>query len=138
MIMLLPVRVAGVLLLALALLNVFVPKRFGWKEELAKVSLLNRQIFQVHAFFIVLTLVMMGVLSLFFAPALLSPSPLSRLVLGGLALFWLVRLIIQWCVYDSSLWHRNPFNTFMHFAFTLLWIIFIAVYGTALWLQLYP
>jgi hypothetical protein len=134
--MLLPVRIAGACLLALAVLNIFVPGRFGWKEELSRVSLLNRQIFRVHAFFIILCIVLMGALSLCFAPALLAPSPLSRLVLGGLSLFWLVRLFCQWFVYDPSLWRGNRFNTFMHCFFTLLWSYFAAVYGIACWLQL--
>jgi hypothetical protein len=130
------VRLSGAFLLILASLNLLLPMHLEWKNDLAKLSLINRQIFLVHAFFIVLILVMMSVLSLFFAPALLDPSPLSRLALGGLTLFWLTRLVIQWFVYDASLWRGNRFNTFMHISFTLLWCFFTAVYGSSLWLQL--
>ena len=52
-------RAAGVLLLTLASVHVFFPRRFRWREELARLSTLNRQIFQVHVLFIVLILVMM-------------------------------------------------------------------------------
>ena len=130
------IKIAGALLLVLAFVNLFLPGRLDWKHDLAKLSLINRQIFRVHAFFIVLILVLMGLLSAFFAPALLSPSPLSRLVLGGLALFWFARLITQWFVYDASLWRGNRFNTWLHVIFSLLWLYLTAVYAAALWLQL--
>ena len=38
----------------------FFPRQFRWREELARLSLLNRQIFLVHTFFIVLVVTMMG------------------------------------------------------------------------------
>ena len=96
-------------------------------------SLLNRQIFIVHCLFIVLTLWMMGVLSLVFTDALLQPTALSRPILAGLALFWLVRLIVQWTVYDKALWRGNRFNAVVHILFTGLWSYYILVFGSALW-----
>ncbi|MEO6323364.1 MAG: hypothetical protein ABIT01_00650 [Thermoanaerobaculia bacterium] len=136
MTLLLHLRITGVLLLALATLHFALPKRLGWDEDLARLTLVNRQIFLVHTFFIVLVLVMMGVLSLFFGPVLVAPTPLARLVLGGLTLFWLIRLVMQWLVYDPSLWRGDRFNTRVHYAFTALWIYFSTVYGAAFWAQL--
>ena len=40
----------------LVVVNLFVPRRFHWREELARLSLLNRQIFQAHSIFLVLML----------------------------------------------------------------------------------
>jgi hypothetical protein len=128
-------RVAGVLLLLLAALHPFMPARFRWKEELARLSLLNRQIFLVHVFFIGLVLVMMGALCAFAPELLVARGPLARLVLGAFAFFWLARLATQWLVYDRSLWRGQPFNTFVHGAFTLLWLYLVAVYGSLFWLQ---
>ena len=53
-------RITGALLLGLAAAHVAFPRRLHWKEELARLSPLNRQIFLVHCLFIVLMLVMMG------------------------------------------------------------------------------
>ncbi len=131
-------RFAGALLLALAAMHVFLPKRLKWNEELARLSLLNRQIFHVHTFFVVLVVALMGVLSLLFAAVLVEPSPLARLVLAGLTLFWVLRLGIQWLVYDASLWRGNRFNTVAHVAFTALWAYLSVVYGMAFWAQLKP
>lgn len=130
-------RIVGTLLLVLAAINVFViPKRFGWKDELPKLSLLTRQVFVVHCLFIVLILVLMGVLALGFTETLLDSTPLAKVVLAGLALFWLVRLFVQWFVYDWALWRGKPFYTVMHMVFTGLWLYASTVFGWAWWLQM--
>jgi hypothetical protein len=129
-------RIAGGLLIGLSLLHVFFPRRFHWREELPRLSLLNRQVFQVHCFFIAVIVLMLGVLSLFFANALLEAGNLARIVLAGIIIFWLLRLIVQFFFYDASLWRGNRFHTFMHVALTLLWVYLLVVYGAALKVQL--
>lgn len=121
-------RIAGGLQLALALLHLAFPRRFQWKEELARLSPLNRQIFLVHTFFICVVLVLIGALSLFAPGALLEPTRLSRLVLGGFAAFWGLRLLCQWFVYDPALWRGQALNTAVHILFSLLWLYLTAVY----------
>ncbi len=125
-------RIAGALQIALALLHLVFPRRFQWKEELARLSPLNRQIFLVHTFFICLVLVMIGSLSLLAPSALLEPTRLSCLVLGGFTTFWGLRLFCQWFVYDPALWRGQPFNTVVHVLSSLLWLYFTAVYFGAL------
>ncbi|MCB9867663.1 MAG: hypothetical protein H6816_13640 [Phycisphaerales bacterium] len=125
------VRIAGALTLALALLNLTFPRRFGWRQELQRLNLLTRQVFIVHALFIILVLVMIGVLSLVYADTLLAPSMLARLVLIGLAVFWMVRLIVQLFVYDRRLWLGDRFNTTMHVMFTCLWSYLLFTYVNA-------
>lgn len=60
--LLLNLRVIGVILAVLVIVNLFVPARFGWRAELARVSLLNRQIFQAHSVFLILTLALLSAL----------------------------------------------------------------------------
>jgi hypothetical protein len=124
-------RIIGGLLLLLAMLNVFIPKRFGWGEELQRLTLFTRQVFIVHCFFIILTLTMMGLLTLVFAPALLQPAPLTSAILGGLAIFWLTRLVIQFFFYSPALWRSNRFNTAMHIVFSCAWVYFATVFTCA-------
>jgi hypothetical protein len=125
-------RLGGIFLLGLFVLNFFVPRKFNWAEELPRLSLLNRRIFQVHAIFIALMLLLMGLLLLLLPEALLAPQPLARAVCGGLALFWLVRLWMQWFLYDAELWRGKRFETAMHFTFTGLWIFLTATLSAAL------
>ncbi|MEA2735412.1 MAG: hypothetical protein QOE14_1863 [Humisphaera sp.] len=125
-------RIVGVLLLALIALNFYVPRRFNWKTELASLSLVNRQIFQVHAGFICVILTMFAVLVLFFTRDLLEPTRLARAVLAALAIFWFVRLLTQWFVYDRSLWRGRRFETIVHLVFTGVWTYFSATFAYAL------
>lgn len=126
-------RIAGILLLLLAAVNLYVPKRFAWAEELPRLSLLNRQIFVVHAAFIVLMILLMAALTLALPGDLMAPSRLSRALLAGMGLFWIVRLLVQWFVYDSRIWRGHRFYTVMHYVFTALWIYFSATFAFALW-----
>jgi len=129
-------RVVGVLLLALVALNLYVPRRFNWRGELATLSLLNRQIFQVHAAFICVILVMFAALALLYPRELLEPTPLARAILAGLAAFWLLRLLTQWFVYDPRLWRGRRFETIVHLVFTGVWTYFAATFAAALCVNL--
>ena len=125
-------RILGALFVLLGFAHAGFGRRLNWKSDLAKLSLVNRQIFQVHTFYIALLLVMLGYLSLFYAEALLEPGPLSRAILGGMTLLWASRLYAQWFVYDKSLWRGDRFNTAVHYFFTLFWTYAAVVDGLAL------
>ena len=124
-------RIIGALLILLGVAHFAFPKRFGWKDELARLSLLTRQIFWVHTFFIALTLVLMGSITALYAKALLEPGPVNRAVLAGAAVFWTCRLFVQFFVYDPKLWKGNVFNTWMHVLFSCFWIYLVATYSIA-------
>jgi hypothetical protein len=128
-------RIAGAILLLLALSHVGFSKRFHWDQELPRLSLLNRQVFVVHTFFIALVVTFMGILSLVFPETLVERSQLARIVLAGLALFWATRLVFQWFVYDRALWRGRRFETLVHFTFTVIWMYLTSVYAWALWKQ---
>jgi hypothetical protein len=128
-------KIVGALLILLALAHLTFAKRFNWKTETERMSLLNRQIFYVHCFFISLVLVFMGALSLFSTRLLLQPGELNKLVLIALIVFWSARLFIQFFVYDARLWKDNRFNTAMHVLFSAFWAYCVATFGMALWRQ---
>jgi hypothetical protein len=125
-------KVVGALLVALGLAHSLFGRYFKWKQELAPLSLLTRQIFQVHGFFIALVVAMIGACSLFYTTALLASGALSRVVLTGFLVFWLSRLVIQLFVYDPAIWRGRRFYTFMHVVFTIFWIYVVLTYGNAL------
>lgn len=128
-------KLIGLSMMVLGLLHVYFGKRFGWKEEFQRVSLLSRQIFYVHCFFIVLIEEMLGALALFFTDTLLEPTALGRLLLTGIVIFWGCRLVFQFVVYDPSLWRGHRFNTCVHILFSLLWCYYVGIFGWALWHQ---
>jgi hypothetical protein len=125
-------KAAGVLLILLALLHVVFPKHFHWREELARLSLLNRQVMVVHTFFIGLIVFLMGLLCLT-SSAGLAGTPLGKRVALGLAVFWLVRLLVQFFGYSSELWRGKRFETAVHVVFSALWTYLTAVFAWVAW-----
>jgi len=126
-------RIVGLVMAGLVIVNVFVPRRFHWREELARLSLLNRQIFEAHAIFLVLTLALFSALLLTSSDALLEPTRLSRAILIGLTIFWTLRMVMQWAFYSPAIWRGHRFNTTMHYVFSVLWIYVATVFAAALW-----
>src|SRR5258706_6007528 len=70
-------RIVGICLLLLVVLNTLMPRYFKWGADLAQLSLLTRQVFIVHALFICLILLFIGVGALVFTPLLLDRTPLA-------------------------------------------------------------
>ena len=125
-------KIAGVLLIGLALLHIGFPRRFQRNAELAGLSLLSRQIMYVHTLFVALTILLIGVLCVSSAGDLVNTT-LGRRVCLGLALFWLTRLVIQFFGYSSELWRGKVFETVIHIAFSVFWVYLTATFVLA-WL----
>lgn len=125
-------QIVGCFLVLLGLSHAFMNRYFGWAKELAGISLLTRQIFYVHAFFVALGVTLGGLVSLAFPTQLLSATPLNRAILAAMAFFWFCRLLAQFFVYDAALWRGNPARTRIHVAFSLLWFYVTTIYGLAL------
>lgn len=125
-------RIVGLMMAGLVVVNAFVPRRFHWREEMARLSLLNRQIFEAHAIFLVLTLALFSALLLTCSDALLEPTRLSRAILIGLTIFWTLRMVMQWGFYSSAIWRGHPFNMTMHYVFSAVWVYVTTVFAAAL------
>ena len=128
----LQLKVAGALLVSLGLAHIFFGRYFKWDKELAQLSLLTRQMFEVHCFFISLTVVLIGLCTLLYTNVLLRSGTLSQVVLTGFLVFWLARLAFQFFVYDPAIWRGRRFYTFMHMVFSVFWSYVVVVYGAAL------
>jgi hypothetical protein len=129
-------KIAGVLLLALALAHFYIAERFRWREESRRLSPLNGQAMLVHSFFIALMVGFMGALTLFWSQALIMPSALGLPVAGGLTIFWFIRLYCQWFVYDRELWRGKRFESVFHLLFSAFWLYLTVLFGMCLRLQL--
>ncbi|MGH7243857.1 MAG: hypothetical protein ACREJD_10605 [Phycisphaerales bacterium] len=124
-------RIAGLLMLLVALSHFCFPRWFAWKTELAELSLINRQIFIVQTVFVVLTLVLVATLTSIWTRQILNGGELGRALLTGLAIFWLVRLVVQIFVYDPRLWMGNAGKTTLHLLVTLLCAYLTTLFGWA-------
>lgn len=120
-------NIIGVLLIGLAFLHLIFPSYFNWKEELSQLSLMNKQMMQVHTFFIAFIVFLMGVLCLYSTNDLLNTS-LGKTISLGFGIFWGVRLVFQFFGYSKELWKGKSFETIVHIAFSLLWMYLTAVF----------
>jgi hypothetical protein len=117
----LQLKIIGILLILLAIIHVIFPRYFRWKNELASLSLVNKQMMYVHTFFIALTVLLMGVLCLTSSTQLIE-TDLGKKICLGFGVFWTIRLLIQFFGYSSKLWKGKIFETVVHIVFSFLWV----------------
>jgi hypothetical protein len=120
-------ELCGLLMIGLALLHLISPPYFHWKEELARISLINRQIMIVHTFFIALTFFLMGLRCVTSADHLSRPPqqttsadhlgrppqqhPAGKRIPLGFGVFGAIRLVIQCVGYSPELWRGKRLET---------------------------
>ena len=97
-------RVAGTLHFAILIASAMVPGVLDWKNQLARLDKHVREVVWVHGIFIVLVIVSFGALLVARAGDLATGSPLARWTAGIIALFWGVRLILQFVLFKPSEW----------------------------------
>jgi len=94
---------------------------------------LTRQVHFVHNAYIGLFCVLNGLLCLFFARDLVTPSRLAGAILVGLTVFWGSRLLVQLFFYSADHWRGKRFETRIHIAFCFFWSYLFVVFGAAAW-----
>ena len=114
-------------MLALALIHIGFPKYFNWAKELQPLQLVNRQVMQIHTFFIALVVLLMGLLCLVITPEEISSS-LGNKIMLGMFIFWLLRLLVQFFWYSPKLWRGRTFETIVHCVFSILWLYFSVIF----------
>ncbi len=131
------IEIIGWLLVLLALIHIIFPRYFKWKSELAGLSLINREMMQVHTFFIALTVFGMGLLCISSADELLS-TPLGKKLLLGMSVFWTIRMVMQFFVYSTKLWKGKAFETGVHILFSALWVYMVIVFWLGFFGENFP
>ncbi|QQR88315.1 MAG: hypothetical protein IPJ76_08925 [Flavobacteriales bacterium] len=120
-------QIIGSLFMLLALIHVGFPRYFEWKKQLAPLSLINRQMMQVHTFFIAFVVFLIGLLCSSSGEELIA-TPLGRRICLGLGVFWGIRALVQWFVYSTELWRGRRFETGIHVVFSALWVYCAVVF----------
>ena len=117
--------IAGGVQLAIAAANFVLPRKLRYEENLTRVDPIIRQIFVVHSVFIVFVLVAFATLCFLFAPEF-GASSLGRFLSGWLALFWALRLVVQWVYYDAEVCHQN---LLAHWLFSAAIVYLVVVFA---------
>jgi hypothetical protein len=121
---------AGVAQLGVLVASALVPSRLKWREELAPLSRLHRQMHWVYGGYVVLSISAFALLSIFAAADLAGGGRLARGVCAYIAVFWGVRLVLQF-VFDvqeqlTRWWLRAGYAIL-----TVLFTALTAVYALA-------
>lgn len=93
---------AGLGQLALAIGSLAIPRVLHWREEVAKLRPLTRQVFWTYAAYIWATNLSFGLVSTLASGWLLDRSPLAGAVSAFIALYWGARLVVQFAYFDRS------------------------------------
>ena len=87
--------VAGLGQLSVLVASALVPLRLKWRDEFQSLSPLHRQMYWVYGGYVVLSIIALGMISVFNAQELATGSGLARGFSGYVAIFWGVRLSLQ-------------------------------------------
>ncbi len=122
------VMLAGVGQLLVLVASALVPVQLEWKKELAGLPKLVRQLFWVYGGYVVLSIIALGVMSVVNAKEIAGGSLLARSFCLYVAVFWGVRLGLQW-VFDAKpfltkWWLKAGYHTL-----TVMFLCFVVVYG---------
>lgn len=122
------VQVAGLGQLALIPVNLVAPRKLGYAASLKGASPVVRDIFYVHAFYIVVVVAGLGALSLGAADFLAGGTPVARGIDGYVAAFWGLRVAIQLFYYDRE---ARRDNRALDAAFLALFVFLAGVFAAA-------
>lgn len=115
--------------LIVAVVNFRLVELLGWREEIAGMPLLLREIFTVHKWFVSVTLLIFGVITLRFADEFTrGDNPVATWLAAAIGLFWALRVAIQWLYYSHSHWRGRPGRTAIHWVLTAAYGGCAAVY----------
>src|SRR5688572_9409510 len=113
--------VAAAAQLSVAVLNLVLVRQLHSRDDQNRETRMLREVFWVHSWFISVTLVIFGAITLRFVGEM-SIEPIGRWLAAGIGAFWALRTILQITYYSSSHWKGNTPRTFIH-------VILLILYG---------
>src|SRR6266542_1542928 len=110
-------QIAATLQLGVAVLNLFLIRLLHWREDISRMPLLLREVFQIHVWFISITLAIFGVMTCRFAGEIANgQNPVGQWLAAGIGMFWGIRTVLQVTYYSGSHWRGLPGRTLAHCA----------------------
>ncbi|HEY7087568.1 MAG TPA: hypothetical protein VH518_05720, partial [Tepidisphaeraceae bacterium] len=126
------IRIGGLLHFAILIAGVLMPRVLDWRTELRKLNPTSRHVIWVHGVFIFLTIIAFGLIAMIHAPLLAAgTSGLARSICAFIALFWGVRLIIQFALFDPGPLLSTPLLKLGYHGLTVVFIYFGLIFGWA-------
>ena len=125
------VRLGGLLHLGILTAGPTMVRVLDWKANLKKLQPMTEHIIRTHDSFVWLIICGFGLVSLLQAPALTTGEPLARSVSAFIAVFWGIRLLIQFFYFYATAHLTRPALKLGYYGLTLCFAYFTLVYGMA-------
>ena len=122
---------AGIGQLAVAAGSLAIPSVLRWRDDVASLRPLTRQVFWTYAGYIWATNVCFGLVSVLGPAWLLEGSALAAAVTGFVALYWGARIVIQFTYFDRSDAPSGTSVVVAEIGLVSMFAFFTAVYGYA-------
>jgi hypothetical protein len=119
---------AGMIQLAMALTNLYLPSKLDYRGNISRMSTLVRQIFITHAVYIAGVVLLFAIITFGFAADLTCGRGLGRFLAAAICLFWFCRIPLQLFYYDPPVRRANRMGDI---AMTLALLFLVATYGFA-------
>ena len=120
---------AGIAQFGVLFASALTPLMMDWKHELQKLPQLLRQLFWVYGCFIVLTIIGLGTLTLFFHQSMADGVPAARGIAAFAAVFWGLRLMVQFFVIDARPYLTNRWLKLGYHSLTVIFIALTTIFG---------
>jgi hypothetical protein len=125
-------RLAALAQLAVVVLNLFLIRIMNWRRDLDAMPLLIREVFQIHVYFISITLAIFSAMTWRFARDIASAAePICVWLAIGIGSFWAIRSVMQWTHYSAVHWRGDRGRTLIHWMLFLGYAGFAAIYFAA-------
>ena len=126
------IKAAAVVQMSVAILNLNLVGFLHWSDALSRMPLLLRQVFQVHLWFISITLAIFALVSWRFANGMAGAEDgAARWLAGGIGAFWGIRAILQVAYYSSEHWRGHAGRLAVHLAVLIVYASMGIIYTCA-------
>jgi len=122
---------SGIAHIVLSIASTFIPKALKWKEELAPLQKLLRQMFWTYAGYILVINFCFGLVSIWGAKELINGSFLAKSLTFFIAVYWLARVLIQFFYFDKTHAPKGIIFTLGEIGLVGLFVLFTVIYTLA-------
>jgi len=122
--------VLGIIQLGVLFASALVPFQLSWKEDLAVLPKLHRQLFYVYGGYVVLGIVTLGATCIIAASDLAQGGILAKAFCTYGLLFWGIRLALQ-AILDAKPFLTTTLFKIGYHALTVAFLISMLLYGLA-------
>ena len=122
---------AAALQLLILIASALTPHVSHWRINLIALHPFLRKLFWVYGAFIVMVIIAFSTLAFLHADAIATREPVARSLCVFIAIFWSVRLFVQFAIFDLRPFLTNCFYQLGYHAPTVIFAFLVFVYGKA-------